>query len=79
MDDKTRQALGDGLADALGFLGGGLAGWQAGRWLLGVDITTASGTDVRTLLAWGLLLAGLGAGKWLSLRWRRRNGADLQP
>lgn len=79
MDPKTRQALGDGLADALGFLGGGLAGWQAGRRLLGVDITTASGTDVRTLLAWGLLLAGLGAGKWLSLRWRRRNRAKLQP
>ena len=79
MDNKTHQALGDGLADALGFLGGGLAGWQAGRWLLGVDITTASGTDVRTLLAWVMLLAGLGAGKWLSLRWRRRNGANPQP
>ncbi len=79
MDHRTRRALTDGLADAVGFLGGGLAGWQAGRWLLGVDVTTASGTDLRTLLAWALLLAGLGAGKWLSLRWRQRQDTPLQP
>ncbi len=65
----TKDALSAGLADALGFFGGGLAGWQLGR-LLGVDITTASGLSAHTLLGWGLLLAGLGAGKWLSLRWR---------
>ena len=59
----------DGLADALGFVGGGLAGWQLGR-LAGVDITTASGFGAHTLLGWALLLAGLGVGKWLSLRWR---------
>jgi hypothetical protein len=67
----ARQLLSDGLADALGFLAGGLAGWQLGRWL-GVDITTASGFSAHTLLGWGLLLAGLGAGKWASLRWRAR-------
>ncbi len=72
MDNKTRQALADGLADALGFLGGGLAGWQLGR-LLGVDITTASGFSAHILLGWALLLAGLGAGKWASLRWRARH------
>ena len=44
----AKQLLSDGLADALGFLGGGLAGWQLGR-LLGVDITTASGLTVATV------------------------------
>ena len=67
----ARQLLSDGLADALGFLAGGLVGWQLGR-LLGVDITSASGFSVHTLLGWGLPLAGLGAGKWASLRWRAR-------
>jgi hypothetical protein len=70
----AKQLLSDGLADALGFLGGGLAGWQLGRWL-GVDITTASGFGVQTLLGWALLLAGLGAGKWASLRWRARRSS----
>ena len=51
-----------------------LAGWQLGR-LLGVDITTASGFSAHTLLGWGLLLAGLGAGKWASLRWRARRSS----
>ena len=67
----TKQLLSDGLADALGFLGGGLTGWQLGR-LLGVDITTGSGFSTQVLLGWVLLLAGLGAGKWASLRWRAR-------
>ena len=70
----AKQLLSDGLADALGFLGGGLAGWQLGRWL-GVDITTASGVNAQTLLGWVLLLAGLGAGKWASLRWRARRSS----
>jgi hypothetical protein len=67
----TKDALSAGLADALGFFGGGMAGWQLGR-LLGVDVTTASGFDTHALLGWSLLLAGLGAGKWASLRWRAR-------
>ncbi len=75
-EPDAKQLLSDGLADALGFLGGGLAGWQAGRWLLGVDITTASGFSAHTLLGWLLLLAGLGAGKWASLRWRARRSTS---
>jgi hypothetical protein len=71
----ARQLLREGLADAIGFLGGGLAGWQAGRWL-GVDITTTSGFGTDSLLAWALLLAGLGVGKWASLRWRARQSSN---
>ena len=67
----ARQALAEGLADAVGFVGGALAGWQVGRWL-GFDILAPGPFDSRALVGWLLLMAGCGAGKWLSLRWRQR-------
>ena len=62
-------ALEHGLADAIGFVGGALIGWQAGRWL-GFDVLAPGEWTARTLVGWLILLAGCGAGKWASLRWR---------
>ena len=68
---SARAALTEGLLDAGGFVGGALAGWQLGRWL-GCDVLSTGPWDWRTAIGWALLLAGCGAGKWLSLRWRAR-------
>ena len=67
----TRQALREGLSDAVGFVGGALAGWQLGRWL-GCDVLAPGAWDARTLLGWLILLAGCGAGKWASQQWQGR-------
>ena len=69
MAKDARSAFAEGLADAVGFLGGALAGWQLGR-LLGFDVLAPADAPLRSLVAWGLLLAGLAAGKWAALQWR---------
>ncbi len=75
MPRTARAALTEGLLDAAGFVGGALAGWQLGR-VLGCDVLAPGPLDVRMVVGWVLLLAGCGAGKWLSLRWRARLQAD---
>ena len=70
----TRAALTVGLVDALGFVGGALAGWQLGR-LLGFDVTASGDWTASTLLAWVFLLAGLALGKWGSQQWHKRQSA----
>ncbi len=59
----------EGLSDAVGFVGGALAGFWIGR-LLGLDIY-APGYDASVIA--GILLMGLGGGVGLQLarRWRR--------
>lgn len=59
----------EGLSDAVGFLGGALLGFWAGR-LLGLDIS-AEGYGYSAL--GGIVLVGLGGGLGLQLarRWRR--------
>jgi len=71
----VREALVLGLADAAGFVGGALAGWQFGRWL-GLDVL-APGWDARTIGGWACLLLGCGAGKWASQRWRAARATRL--
>ena len=71
MRQPVADALSEGLADAAGFVGGALIGWQVGRWL-GWDVLAPGDWTARTLLGWLVLLAGCGAGKWASLRWRAR-------
>ena len=60
----------EGLSDAVGFVGGALAGFWLGQ-LLGFDIF-AAGYDNATIF--GILLVGLGGGLGLQLsrRWRNR-------
>jgi hypothetical protein len=74
MTADLRQALIDGLTDAVGFVGGALIGWQAGK-VLGYDVLASGSADSRNVVGWILLLAGCGAGKWASLRWRARQAA----
>jgi len=74
MAGTARDALAEGLADAVGFLLGALAGWQVGR-LLGFDVLAPGQGTAGTVIGWLLLLAGCGAGKWASLQWRARRAA----
>ena len=55
---QRRPLLKEGFADAIGFLGGSLAGFWIGRWL-GLDIF-AAGYGPGTLVA--ILLVSLGGG-----------------
>jgi hypothetical protein len=74
----AKDALAEGLADAAGFVLGALAGWQLGS-LLGFDLLAPGEWNAGTLVAWGLLMAGCGAGKWASLQWRARRGVAPTP
>jgi hypothetical protein len=58
----------EGLSDAIGFVGGALLGFWAGRWL-GLDIFAAGYTNASI---GGIVLVGLGGGLGLQLarRWR---------
>lgn len=63
----------EGLSDAVGFVGGALLGFWAGR-LLGLDVFAAGygGASIG-----GIVLVGLGGGLGLQLarRWRARQAA----
>ena len=71
--DNTRQLLVNGVADAVGFVGGALLGFWAGQWL-DVEIF-APGYGSAWLI--GIALVGLGGGLGLhaARRWQtsRRN------
>ncbi len=73
----ARDALADGLVDAVGFVGGALAGWQLGRWF-GCDVLADGQGLARSVMGWALLLLGCGAGKWASLRWRVRHNTPRE-
>ncbi|MGY0193990.1 hypothetical protein ACWA7J_02830 [Leptothrix sp. BB-4] len=59
MDPQIKNALGEGLVDALGFVGGALAGGLLARWL-GLDFLTNTSWDAKAMF--GIVLVGLGAG-----------------
>ena len=67
---SQKSLLVEGLSDAVGFVGGALLGFWAGR-LLGLDIF-AEGYGNATI--GGIVLVGLGGGFGLQLarRWRKR-------
>ena len=68
----TQRLLVEGLSDAIGFVGGALAGFWLGRWL-GFDLF-APGYGTGSLV--GILLVGLGGGLGLQAarRWRAARG-----
>ena len=74
MASDLRWALAEGVVDALGFVAGALIGWQLGK-ALGYDVLASADADTKNALGWILLLAGCGAGKWASLRWRASQAA----
>ena len=67
MSDSSR-LLREGLSDAVGFVGGALAGYWIARWL-GFDIFAEgySGTSIACIVAVGL---GGGIGLQIARRWR---------
>jgi len=69
MDEKTRDALTEGLSDAVGFVLGALAGWGVGR-LLGFDFVASPGYDARAMIGLVFIALGCGVGKWAATRWR---------
>lgn len=69
----TRRLMIEGVSDAVGFVGGALAGFWLGQWL-GFDVF-APGYGGASLL--GIALVGLGGGLGLQAarRWRVRRAA----
>lgn len=70
----AQNPLVEGLSDAVGFVGGALLGFWAGR-LLGLDVF-APGYGTASIS--GILLVGVGGGLGLQIakRWRARRPAD---
>ena len=80
MEKRTPPSLAEGISDAIGFVGGALAGFWLGQWL-GMDIF-APGYGNKSLV--GIVLVGLGGGLGLhaARRWqtsRRRNDNSDKP
>jgi len=71
----TARAFATGLADAVGFVGGALAGWGIGR-LFGFDFVSATSYDARALVGLLFILAGLGLGKAAAQRLGRALAPD---
>ena len=63
-----RSALREGLADAIGFVGGALAGWWLGQ-QFGFDFVRAPGYGSAALIGLVFILVGTGVGRWLARRW----------
>lgn len=57
----------EGLADAIGFVGGALAGWWLGR-QFGIDFIASPDWDARQLIGLALIVGGCGAGRTLARR-----------
>ena len=74
MSTPTPPSLTDGIADAVGFVGGALAGFWLGQWL-GMDIF-APGYGNQSLV--GIVLVGLGGGLGLhaARRWKSSRRSD---
>ncbi len=73
----TNKLLLEGLSDAVGFVGGALLGFWAGRWM-GFDIFAAGYGNAAL---GGIVLVGLGGGVGLQIarRWRASQEAKADP
>ncbi len=67
MNTDTKKALREGVADALGFVLGALAGWGLGL-QFGIDFIGNTSWGLTQLLGLALILAGSGLGRWLMRR-----------
>jgi hypothetical protein len=61
------RALREGLADAVGFVVGALAGWGLGR-ELGIDFIASPEWNATQIAGLALIVAGCGTGRWLARR-----------
>ena len=63
MSQDFDRAVREGLADAVGFVGGALGGWWLGR-LLGVDFIASDDWNAQQMGALVLIVVGCGVGRW---------------
>ena len=63
MSQDFDRAVREGLADAIGFVGGALGGWWLGR-LLGVDFIASDDWNAQQMGALVLIVVGCGVGRW---------------
>jgi hypothetical protein len=61
------RAMREGLADAVGFVAGALAGWWVGR-QFGIDFVASSEWNAQQLLGLAFIVTGCGAGRWAARR-----------
>jgi len=57
------RAMREGLADAIGFVGGALIGWWAGR-QFGIDFIASTDWNAQQVAGLVLIVAGCGLGRW---------------
>lgn len=67
MTPAGRNALLEGIADALGFVLGALAGWWLGQ-AFGFDFVRTPGYGTPAVVGLVFIVLGCGAGRWLSRR-----------
>ncbi len=63
MAQDFNRAMREGLADAVGFVGGALLGWWAG-WQFGIDFIASPDWNATQMLGLLLIVAGCGLGRW---------------
>ncbi len=61
------RAMREGLADAIGFVGGALAGWWLGR-QFGIDFIASKEWNALQMVGLLLIVGGCGAGRWVARR-----------
>ena len=61
------RAMREAVADAVGFVGGALAGWWVGR-LFGIDFVASTDWNAQQMLGLLFIVAGLAVGRWLARR-----------
>lgn len=61
------RAMREGLADAVGFVGGALAGWWLGR-QFGIDFIASPEWNPQQLIGLVLIVGGCGAGRFVARR-----------
>ena len=57
------RAMREGLADAIGFVGGALIGWWVGR-QFGIDFIASTDWNAQQVAGLVLIVAGCGLGRW---------------
>ena len=67
MASASRSALLEGIADALGFVLGALAGWWVGQ-AFGFDFVRTPGYGTSAVVGLVFIVLGCGGGRWLSRR-----------
>ncbi|HEY9105614.1 MAG TPA: hypothetical protein VIN58_02960 [Roseateles sp.] len=63
MAQDFNRAMREGLADAVGFVGGARAGWWLGR-QFGIDFVASTDWNAQQLIGLAFIVGGCGLGRW---------------